>query len=96
MSSDRVEAVAALLVRAEAAHGEYEATELNGVYDAAWPEWYATWAVEHGLGELIGHEVTADRVAAALADGYAAFGAMEPDHGIAWSDFLARRLVAEL
>ena len=30
-----------LLRGAAAAHGAYEADELGGVYDEAWPEWYA-------------------------------------------------------
>jgi hypothetical protein len=29
------------LTRAAAAHGEYETTELDGVYDQAWADWYA-------------------------------------------------------
>lgn len=29
------------LTRAAAAHGEYEANELGGIYDEAWPDWYA-------------------------------------------------------
>jgi hypothetical protein len=30
-----------LLKRAAAAHGIHEKEELGGVYDEAWPEWYA-------------------------------------------------------
>ncbi|WP_147456417.1 hypothetical protein [Promicromonospora sukumoe] len=30
-----------LLKRAAAAHGVHEEQELGGVYDEAWPEWYA-------------------------------------------------------
>lgn len=30
-----------LLKGAAAAHGEFEAEELGGVYDEEWPEWYA-------------------------------------------------------
>jgi hypothetical protein len=30
-----------LLREAAAAHGEHEKTELGGVYDEQWPEWYA-------------------------------------------------------
>ena len=29
------------LKRAAAAHGIYEKTELGGVYDENWPQWYA-------------------------------------------------------
>ncbi|MGW4928646.1 hypothetical protein ACWEOH_05765 [Agromyces sp. NPDC004153] len=35
-----------LLVEAAAAHGVYEEKELGGVYDEAWPEWYATHMTE--------------------------------------------------
>lgn len=35
-----------LLVGAAAAHGVYEENELGGVYDEAWPEWYATHMTE--------------------------------------------------
>ena len=49
------------------AHGRYEETELNGVYDQEWPRWYAAYAVEHGIGDVLGHPVTTDRLAAFLA-----------------------------
>ena len=34
----------------EQAHGTYEGTVLRGVYDQAWPEWYAAYAVEQVSG----------------------------------------------
>ena len=40
---------------------------LGGVYDQAWPRWYATYAVEHGVGALIGGGITIDRLAEFLA-----------------------------
>lgn len=40
--SDRA-VVLRLLNETAAAHGEYEKTELNGVFDEQWPEWYATY-----------------------------------------------------
>lgn len=61
--SDRADAVAALLVEAEQAHGVYEAAELNGVYDREWPGWYAAYAVEHGIGGLLGQEVEVEMAA---------------------------------
>jgi hypothetical protein len=34
-------AILGLLTEAAAAHGAYEAEELDGVYDEGWPQWYA-------------------------------------------------------
>ena len=47
-----VDAIEALLAEAEQAHGTYEATVLQGVYDQDWPRWYAGYAVEHGVAEI--------------------------------------------
>jgi len=35
-----------LLTGAAAAHGVFEEEKLGGVYDDAWPEWYATHMAE--------------------------------------------------
>ena len=51
-----------LLYRTSSAHGEYETTELNGVYDVAWADWYADWAIRNGLNSLIGHEFRRSRL----------------------------------
>jgi hypothetical protein len=93
--SDRIGAIAALLVEAERAHGVYEATELNGVYDEAWPSWYAAYAVDHGLAGLLDHEITADRLAAALASGFDEFKQADPPPREPWPVYLARRIAAE-
>lgn len=93
---DRAGAVAELLVEAERAHGVYEATELGGVYDREWPHWYATYAVEHGIGDLLGREVEVDRLANLLAAGFAEFDKVEPSPAEPWSAFLGRRVAAEL
>jgi hypothetical protein len=96
MESDRTAAVEALLVEAEQAHGRYEATELDGVYDQEWPQWYAAYAVDHGLGELLGHDVTTDELAALLARGFAEFDGTEPKPAASWSTHIARRIASEL
>src|SRR5687768_466429 len=64
---DRIDRVRALLIQAESAHAEYEATALQGVYDQEWPRWYAAYAVEHGIGAIVGRSVTTDRLAEFLA-----------------------------
>jgi hypothetical protein len=67
MTAERVQALEALLTEAEAAHGAYEAAELNGVYDAEWPRWYAAYAVDHGIAGVFGRAVETDELADFLA-----------------------------
>lgn len=43
--SDR-DVVLRLLRDTAAAHGDYEKTELAGVFDEQWPEWYASYFTE--------------------------------------------------
>ena len=93
--TDRTEAIQELLVAAEKAHGVYEATELNGVYDEDWPQWYARYAVDHGIGDLVGREVETDRLARLLSTGFDDFKQVQPDSSEPWSAYLARRIVEE-
>lgn len=96
MDAERSSAIAALLREAEQAHAVYEADELNGVYDEAWPRWYATYAVDHGLGEIIGHDVGVDELTTFLTQSYAAFDAADPKPAEPWADHTATRIAAEL
>lgn len=95
MAADRIEAITTLLVQSEKAHGVYERSELDGVYDQDWPRWYAAYAVEHGIGALVGHDVTADELAAFLASS-AEFQQSEPKPAEPWAEHIARRIAAEL
>ncbi len=95
MEANRSEAVSALLLETEGAHGLYETAELNGVYDEAWARWYAEYAVDHGLGDLLGRSVDADEVAAVLTKAYAEFQALEPKPGT-WATYIAGRLIEGL
>ena len=92
---DRIDRVRALLIQAESAHAEYEATALQGVYDQEWPRWYAAYAVEHGIGAIVGRSVTTDRLAEFLASTNAEFRRIEPTPTEAWVDYTARRIIAE-
>jgi hypothetical protein len=94
--NEQADAVAALLVEAKEAHGVYEATELNGVYDREWPRWYANYAVEHGIGDLLGREVEVDHLASQLAEGFEEFERIEPASDEPWSDYLGRRIADQL
>lgn len=93
---DTIEAVTALLTETEAAHGVYETTELNGVYDQAWPSWYADYAVEHGIGELLGQAVTTDQLAEFLATSFTEFKESQPEPSDGWAAYTARRITTEL
>ncbi len=96
MAADHIDELTALLAKAGAAHGEYEETELNGVYDKEWARWYAAYAVEHGLGELVGHAITTDQLAEFLARSNVEFETSEPKSTEPWAAHTARRLAREL
>lgn len=96
MSVDRVQAIDDLLVRAESAHGVYERTELDGVYDEDWPRWYAGFAVENGIGSLVGRELAADELAVFLERTYAELERTDPKPDEPWSTHTARRIATEL
>ncbi len=93
METDATGAITALLLETEQAHGAYESTELNGMYDSEWPRWYAAHALDHGLADLLGRPVTIDEAADELAAAYAEFDATDPKPAEGWAAFVARRLV---
>ena len=96
MAADRIATVNELLVETMKAHGAYEATELEGVYDTDWPIWYARYAVGHGIGDLLDHDVTSDRLAQFLASGNVEYEQIEPGSREPWAAYTARRIVGEL
>ena len=96
MTDERHGAVDALLVETAEAHGVFEETELHGIYDQDWPIWYAAYAVEHGIGALIGHEVTAYELAEFLASSNLEFERTDPKPNEPWATYTARRITAEL
>ena len=96
MTTERADAIAALLVETESAHGVYETTVLNGIYDQDWPQWYATYAVEHGMGDLVGHPVTAEDLGAFLETAFAEFKGVEPAQPDGWAAYIGQRIAAEL
>jgi hypothetical protein len=93
---DRIEGVNRLLAETGQAHGRYEETELKGVYDQEWSNWYAAYAVDHGIGELVGHAVTAEELALFFASTNADFEKIEPKRTEPWAAYTARRIAAEL
>jgi hypothetical protein len=95
MMDDRVAGIAALLSETEAAHGAYETAELGGVYDEGWPAWYAAYAVDHGLAEVLGRDVAPDDLAAFLTHAYAEFEEIDPKTE-SWQAYIARRIADDL
>jgi hypothetical protein len=93
---ETIEAVTALLGEAETAHSVFESTELKGVYDENWAEWYAAYAVEHGIGDLIGRAVAPDELAGFLSGTFADFKEHEGTSTDGWASYTARRITTEL
>lgn len=93
---DRIEALETLLVQTGEAHGMFEETDLKGNYDREWAAWYAAYAVERGIGALVGNAVTADRLAEFLASSNVEFERIEPKAREPWAVYTARRIAAEL
>jgi hypothetical protein len=96
MTTDQMAALETLLGETEAAHGAYETTELNGVYDQEWPHWYAAYAVEHGIGEIVGRDVGTDELEGLLTAGWAELQQADPRPAEPWTTSLARRLAEQL
>jgi hypothetical protein len=95
-TADQIDAIRALLEETKIAHGVFETTELDGVYDAAWPMWYATYAMDHGIGDLIGHPVSTSSLAELLETAFKDFEESDPARAESWAVYLARRIATEL
>ena len=92
---ERIQALEALLTETEAAHGAYEAAELSGVYDGDWPRWYAAYAVDHGIGAVLGRAVTADELAQFLVASWERRQATDQPVTEAWVAATAREMAAD-
>lgn len=96
MTPDRVSSMESLLVEAERAHGEYEATELDGIRDEEWAWWYASYAIDHGIGSALGHDVTVEALAGLLAASWNQLADLARDLTQPWAAYAARRIADEL
>lgn len=96
MEADRTTALATLLRQAELEHAEHEAKDLGGVYDQEWPRWYATYAAEHAIAEILGRDVSIEELTTFLADSYADFASADPRPQAPWAEYTAARISAEL
>jgi hypothetical protein len=94
METTQEKAVATLLREAETAHGAYETNDLAGVYDEAWPAWYAAYLLEHGLSD---HLPGAERLDVATLAAMLARLAADYERGeqtSPWPDVYAQGIVA--
>ncbi len=91
-----IEAINALLIQTEEAHGVFEETELKGVYDREWSNWYAAYVVEHGIGALVGHTITTELLARFLETTNIEFERAEPRPDEPWPAYTAARIAADL
>ena len=96
MTTERIAALDALLIETEQAHGAYETTELSGVYDQEWPRWYAAYAIEHGLGKIIGRPVGADEPTEFLTRSWSELQRADPKPSEPWTTTVARGMAEEL
>ncbi len=96
MALDPTEAVRTLLDETKAAHGRFEETELKGVYDQDWPSWYAAYAVDHGIVELLGRPIRAEALAEFLTTSNGEFERLDPKSTETWTAYTARRMATEL
>ena len=96
METDRIDAIEALLIETESAHGAYETAQLNGVRDEDWARWYARYAVDHGISRLLGRSVTVDELAGFFAAGWDEAQRADPRPTDPWVTYTARHITAEM
>ena len=90
MGENRTDEITALLARAGEAHHVYERDVLNGVYHEDWFGWYAEYVVEHGIGALLGRDVTVEEMIAFFKRISAEHKASGTDE--AWTRYYGRAL----
>ena len=91
MTQTTVEKIASLLSQAGNAHHHYEQTVLKGVYDLDWHIWYAEYALEHGLGNLLDRSLTLERLSEFLSQSNEQYERENTDRS--WADYTAQKLV---
>ena len=85
------EKLAKLLGDAQKAHHDYETTELEGVFDEQWPQWYADFLVANGFADLLAIQPDLDELASRLSEISQRHKAERVDQP--WAEYTARNLV---
>lgn len=78
------------LAAAARAHDLFERTELHGVRDEQWSDWYAHYLIEHGWNEGQEPGWTEEALAAALREADVAYREVEREE--TWPSYYATRL----
>lgn len=95
MWADSQAALEHLFNETEAAHGRYERSELGGVYDEDWADWYAHRLIERGYNHLVSDTTVDEEGLSALLvrlfELYKASGS-----GETWSAYFARAIINDL
>ncbi len=68
MTVERPTAIAELFAQAGDAHHHYEQTVLNGVYHKEWADWYADYAIAHGLNDWLTNPLTVEQLSHRLSE----------------------------
>jgi len=95
METTPEKAVAALLREAETAHGTYETNVLAGIYDEAWPAWYAAYLLDQGLGDHLSGAESLDVANLTTMLTRLAADYQRGDQSSPWPDVYARGIVDE-
>lgn len=85
--------VESLLIQAEQAHGHYEQTSLNGIYDQDWAIWYANYAIDEGIETLLVRPFSREQLSQFLSQSYEQYKAEQTQK--TWSAYTAQKLVKE-
>ncbi|MBC7969657.1 MAG: hypothetical protein H7Z11_05930 [Verrucomicrobia bacterium] len=85
--------VESLLIQAEQAHGQYEQTILNEVYDQDWAIWYANYAIDQGVEKVLNRSFSGERLSQFLSQSYEQYKAEQSQK--TWAAYTAQKLVEE-
>lgn len=88
--TDRVES---LWMQTEQAHGQYEQTILNGIYDRDWAIWYANDAIDRGIEKVLTRAISGERLSQFLSQSYERYKAEQSQK--TWAAYTAQKLVEE-
>lgn len=85
--------VESLLMQTEQAHGQYEQTILNGIYDRDWTIWYANDAIDRGIEKVLNRAISGERLSQFLSQSYERYQAEQSQK--TWAADTAQKLVEE-
>ncbi len=85
--------VESLLMQTEQAHGQYEQTILNGIYDRDWTIWYANYAIDQGIEKVLNRAISGERLSQFLSQSYERYKAEQSQK--TWAAYTTQKLVEE-